>query len=129
MELYLIFKCGYEGIERVLFPTHDPKEAASKIIEIRNAIHSARQDREKFLEIHGKETDEHCLDAWDRHYFAIDEDGSISKEDKRIASDKFDYSKWQEPDAYCVQKWDEENKEFKCFCKELGVEPSKTWFM
>lgn len=38
MILYLVIECGYEGIEKIVYPTLDSTEAVNKILEIRKQI-------------------------------------------------------------------------------------------
>jgi len=122
MEFYLVIECGYEGIEKLIFPTTDPQEAANKVKEIRQEIAELQAQRAELLEKKPQLPPEEQIekedfeDAWDKLLY-----------DEGITQDQWEKGRFGKPDAYCVQKWD--GKEFKCCCPELGVEPSEKWYM
>lgn len=126
MILYLVIECGYEGIERLVFPTLDAKEASDKVLEIRKKIIELQKRRFEVLEKFGKDKDgeyledEHCQDAWDRMGLSEKSGGT-----GELTSEEWKMGRHGEPDAYCVRKWD--GKSFECVCKELKVEPEKNW--
>lgn len=126
MILYLVIKCGYEGIDELVFPTLDATEAANKVLEIRKKIDELQKRRIEVLEKFGKDDkgeylhDAHYQDAWDRMGLPKGENGT-----GEITSEEWDMGRHGEPDAYCVRKWD--GNKFECVCKELNVEPSENW--
>lgn len=115
-EVFVVIQCGHEGIENLVYATADGSDAANKVFELRNDIVEARKHMDEVLAEFGDQEDENLNNAWDRLLY----------EDK-ISSKEYDNSKYIEPDAYCVQKWD--GKVFSCVCKELGCEPEKSWLM
>lgn len=127
MILYLVIKCGHEGIEELVLPTVDSTEAANKVLSLRKQIVNLQKRRIEILEKHGKDEDgdyledEDCLDAWDKMGFPTKLGGT-----GEITSEEHDLGKYGEPDAYCVMKWD--GDKFSCACKELNIETSEPWF-
>lgn len=115
-EIFVVIRCGYEGIESLVYACVDEKYASEKVKSLRQDILDARNHREEVLKEFGDQEDENLCDAWDRMYF-----------DKKISGKEHEDSKYREPDSYCVQKWD--GKVFSCVCKELGCEPEKSWLM
>lgn len=115
-EVFVVIRCGYEGIEKLVFATAYGGDAKSKVLELRNDIIKARKHREEVLKEFGDQEDEDLNTIWERMYF-----------DKKISDEEFENSKYREPDSYCVQKWN--GNKFSCVCKELGCEPDKSWLM
>jgi hypothetical protein len=126
MILYLVIRCGYEGIDELVFPTLDAKEASEKVLEIRKKIVELQKRRIEVLERFGKcddgqyKVDELFQDAWDRMGLPQKEGGT-----REITSEEWYMGRYANPDAYCVRKWD--GSKFECVCQELKVEPSEHW--
>lgn len=116
---YVIYKCGYEGIEEVTDPTTDPREALTNIIKRRKVVKDAKS---KFKEVVDKagtqavdpEDIDDFDDAWDE----------MMKE-KKITFEEWQEGKFGNPDQWCLRKWDGEK--FECCCNEFGVKTEKTW--
>ena len=109
---FLIIKCGHEGIEKLCYLTNDPKDVKGKILSLRKDIQDSRDKLKDFgIDIDGD-------------YFEISEQIAKLYIDGKINQKIYD-SFSDNPDQYCVQKWN--GKEFDCCCKELGVEASETW--
>ena len=113
-EQFLIIKCGYEGIENLCHLTDDPKDAKNKILSLRKDI-TDKQNEVKDLGID--------IDL-DGDYWELSEKVANLYVDEKISREVYQ-SFSDNPDQYCVQKWN--GKEFECCCKELGVEASETW--
>ena len=111
-EQFLIIKCGYEGIEDLCYLTNDSKDVIYKILSLRKDIQDNRDKVKDFdIDLDG--------DEWE-----VKEKISELYVDEKISYEV--YSSFSDnPDQYCVQKWN--GKEFNCCCKELGVEASETW--
>ncbi len=115
-KLYVVIRCGYEGIESLVFGSLNGTEASNKVKSLRQDILNAVAHRKKVLDEFGREEDENFSDAWDRMYY-----------EGKISNKEHDNSKFMEPDAYCVMKFD--GDKFSCACKELDCEPDKNWAM
>jgi len=115
-ENYLIIKCGYEGIDRLVYLTSYPSDAIEKINLLRKKVLDAIEKKNKIFAERGEEVDENFDDIYDRML----SDGEIEWEE-------YNLGKYEDPDSYCIQKWDGES--FKCVCDELKVSPSKSWLM
>ena len=111
-EQYLIIKCGYEGIEKLSYLTDNPEDAKKKILSIRKDIQD-NCDKVKDLGI-----------DIDGDYWELSEKVGKLYIDEKISQEIY-ASFSDNPDQYCVQKWN--GKDFECCCKELGVESSETW--
>lgn len=133
MELYLVIKCGYEGIEQLFFPTASAQEAVDKITDRRKKIVAARKRREevlaKFPPKEKVETSDDWGNEWDKMFFDRKEREKSGL--PTITGEEHSMGTYDDPEAYCIQKWDNDKQEFKCVCKELNVEggPSQTWWM
>ena len=115
-ELYVIVRCGYEGIEKLVYPTLSQDDAVNKIKELRKNITDAIEHKNKVLEEFGTGIDENLDTIWDKMLF-----------DKKITYEEYENSNHINPDSYCIRKWS--GNEFYCACKELDVEPSEPWLM
>lgn len=114
--VYVVIKCGYEGIEGLIYSTLNADEATEKVKTLRDEILRAKSRMNKIIEEFGNEEDEDYNTHYDRMQLA----GEISYEEYSMA-------KYDKPDAFCAQKWD--GKSFGCACKELGCEPDEVWLM
>jgi hypothetical protein len=113
--IFVVIRCGYEGIEKLIYASADGKDASLMVKNLRQDIFNAREHRKKVFEEFGEGVDEEYNDVWDKMYC-----------DKKITEKEWNDSH-TEPDSYCVQKWDGQN--FSCACKELDCEPENTWLM
>ena len=111
-EQFLIIKCGHEGIEKLCYLTINPKDVKDKILSLRKDIQDNRDKVKEF------DIDPDC-DEWE----VKEKIGELYVNEK--ISQEVYTSFYDNPDQYCVQKWN--GKEFECCCKELGVEASETW--
>lgn len=119
-DFFVVIRCGYEGIEKLVYASADGKDASLKVKNLRQDILNAREHRKKVLEEYGEGVDGNCNDIWDKDIW-----------DKMYCDKKITEKEWNdshtEPDSYCVQKWD--GQQFSCTCKELDCEPENTWLM
>lgn len=116
MEVFVVIQCGYEGIEGLIYATADGEEASAKVKSLREKILQAQERMKAILAEHGEEEDDEFRNYYDR---------MLEKDE--ITWEEYDNAKYNNPDSYCVQKWDGE--QFKCVCKELDCEPNKMWLM
>ena len=95
-DIYIVIKCGYEGVESILRGVTNSEDAVALINKERT-----RYDNPS------KEDDE------GEYYFYLQQDG--------ILEDKKDADKWLERQkrSYCIQR--DSGEGFKCVCSELGV--------
>jgi hypothetical protein len=114
--IYVVIKCGYEGIEGLIYSTLNADDASTKVKALRDEILSAKNRMNKINEEFGIEEDEHFNTHYERMYLA-----------EEISCEEYSMAKYDNPDAFCVQRWDGEK--FECVCKELDCEPSKMWLM
>lgn len=114
---YLLIKCGYEGIDGLLFLTDDPELAKSKIVEFRQKVVDAKMKVINAAKANGITTD--GIEFRDVKYMLEEKIGM--EQSCEFYSDEL----YDEEDQYCINVWNGE--EFKCCCKELGVEPKKMW--
>lgn len=113
-EIFIIIQCGHEGIEKLLFATTDKNEAINKVNELKSKILIAIEHKNKILDEFGREEDENCNTYYDRMCM-----------NQEISFEEYDNATFQDPNAYCIQKWD--GKEFSCVCNELNCAPDKAW--
>jgi len=113
-EIFVVIKCGYEGIEGLIYATNDASDAVNKVKTLRQEILKAKERMNKILAEHGNEEDENYDNYYDKML-----------KNKEIEWDEYVKAKYENINAYCVQKWD--GKKFSCVCNELGCEPSETW--
>jgi len=114
--VFVVIKCGYEGIEGLIYATLNADEATEKVKTLRDEILSAKSRMNKINEEFGEDEDE----DYTTHYDRMQRNGEISYEEYSMA-------KYDKPDAFCAQKWD--GKSFGCACKELNCEPDEMWLM
>ena len=114
--VFVVIKCGYEGIEGLIYATLNADDATQKVKTLRDEILSAKSRMNKINEEFGEDEDE----DYTTHYDRMQMNGEITEEEYSMA-------KYDKPDAFCVQKWD--GKSFGCACKELGCEPDEVWLM
>lgn len=123
MEFYLVIECGHEGIQCLVLPTTIPTEARDKVLELRETIYSTREKIKNGLALKlNKDVSEVTEDD-------IEDDDDITMELKNKGELSLAelQTVFKSPDSYCVQKWN--GNKFDCYCKELGIEPSKAWVM
>ena len=109
--LYLLIKCDYEGIEKIIFPSDDPNKIINELKSIRSKITLAKERRNKLSD------DEH------KHH----EMWSNLAENNEIDWETYYIGEYDKEEQYCILKWD--GNEFKCYCKELNVNLSdEIWF-
>lgn len=120
---YVIFKCGYEGIEKVTSPTTDPREALTNIINARKRINDAKSKREEVLSKAASQSGIVDIDPDEIDEFEDVWDTMLSKEE--ITFEEWEDGKWGNPDQWCLQQWNGE--EFECCCDKFGVKTSKPW--
>jgi len=114
--VYVVIKCGYEGIEQLVYATLNAEEVTEKVKTLRDEILSAKSRMNKINEEFGEEEDE----DYNTHYDRMQISGEITWEEYSMA-------KYSNPNAYCAQKWN--GKSFGCACKELNCEPDEMWLM
>jgi hypothetical protein len=100
-ELYLITIRGEEGIEKIVYPTINKEDAINTLNQILKE-----------------------LDESQKKYGEMWRNGEIDKLcdmlfEKKITQKELDYAH-QDPDEYCIMKWNGEN--FSCNCTELKRE-------
>ena len=109
---YLLIKCGYEGIEDLIYLTTDRDIIVEKITKIRDKINKNKENFEKIINELGldKEDDEAIQKAM------LNND---------VKYKKYRSYMYENPDQYCIRYWN--GKNFSCHCKELDVKPTETW--
>ena len=95
-EIYIVIKCGYEGVESILRGFTNSEDAVALI-----NVERARYDNPS------KDDDEVG------YYFYLQQDG--------VLEDKKDADNWLEREkrSYCIQR--DSGEGFGCVCGELGV--------
>lgn len=128
---YVVVKVGYEGIDRIIWSTEDPEEAARVVRELREVIREFYEIWEKGLN-----------DAKERARLRETEENEavieieIEEKEKAVKAviEKFkdrdlfyvyerviEFAELTDPDRICVQRFDIQRGRFRCFCDELGV--------
>ncbi len=95
--IYIVVKCGYEGVESILRGFTNPKEAVALINKERARFDNPSKDDIKVS-----------------YYFYLLENKDITH-DRNPAQDYLE----REKRSYCIQR--DSGDGFKCACKELGV--------
>ena len=117
-EIFVIIKCGYEGIDGLIFASVKTDDTINKLKDLRQNILDAKLRYKLLVKENGLKNDD-------------DDDDFDDNIDKLLKDDKLSFEDWQlittNPDRYCIQKWDGTN--FKCFCDELKMNPSENWLM
>jgi len=114
-EIFVIIKYGFEGIDKLVYVTNSADDASDKVKSLRQETLNAKERMQRILSEHGDEEDENFDNYYDR---------MLKK--KEIEWSEYEKAKFENPDAYCVQKWD--GQKFSCACQEIGCEPSEMWY-
>ena len=117
-EIFVIIQCGYEGIDKLVYATLNSTDAINKINELKQNILAAREHRKQVIaELGGDLNDSVNTDTdWDKLLY-----------DNKITRQEYEDACCNDPDQYCIQKWDGET--FKCVCQESNCPPSEMWLM
>jgi hypothetical protein len=97
-EYYLIIRHGYEGIQEIVYPTDNKDDV---ILKFNSILENIKIAREKY----GNYESEDLIDM-------------LLK--KEITNKDIDYAKHNNPEDYCIYKWNGEK--FGCACEELNVQ-------
>ena len=103
-DIYIVIKCGFEGIEKILRGFTNPNDAINLIKKERERYNNPSKDDDEVS-----------------YYFYLQQD--------EVLEDKADADKWLELEkrSYCIQR--DSGDGFECVCKELGVELNdEPWF-
>ena len=127
---YVVVEVGYEGIDRIIWATEDPEEAAKVVRELREAIREFHEILEKGLnDAEGarlRETEENEaiieieMEETEKAVKAVIEkfkDRDLFYVYKKVV----EFAEFMDPDRICVQRFDIQRGGFRCFCNELGV--------
>lgn len=122
---YVVVEVGYEGIERIIWATEDPEEAATVVRELREAIRGFYEIREKGLNDAEEMEEEIEMEEEEKAVKAVIEkfkDRDLFYVYKRV----IEFAEFIDPDRICVQRFDVQMGGFRCFCNELGVGIGRT---
>ena len=126
--MYVVVEVGYEGIERIIWATEDPEEAAKVVRELREAIREFYEIWEKGLNDakESRETEENEamieieMEEAEKAVKAV-----IEKFKDRdlfyVYKGVIEFAEFMDPDRICVQRFDVQSGGFRCFCNEMGV--------
>lgn len=125
-EMFIIVRCGYEGIEEICWGGTIRKEAEQKIQEYKQAVVDLKKRLREAVPISEGKDDEHDFDRWD----AESEWLHNEREAGRLGILAEVYSiREMEPDRYCVMKYEEGDTRFQCCCSEMKVSLEQPWLM
>jgi len=103
-DIYIVIKCGHEGVDNILRGFTDPDDAVELINKERARYDNPSKDDDKVS-----------------YYFYLQQDD--------VLEDKKDADKWLERQkrSYCIQR--DSGNGFSCVCGELGVSAhDEPWF-
>ena len=66
-EIFVVIRCGYEGIESLVYATDVGGDAQNKVLELRNDIVQARKHRDEVLKEFGDQEDENLNTIWGKN--------------------------------------------------------------
>ena len=132
---YVVVEVGYEGIDRIIWATEDPEEAAKVVRELREAIRGFYEIREKGL----NDAEGARLRETEENEAIIEIEMEETEKAVKAVIEKFkdrdlfyvykgviEFAEFMDPDRICVQRFDIQIGGFRCFCNELGVSIGRT---